>query len=254
MKLSVVRQVQNRIVEDCEMIADDWKFDWNLRNLFFLFCQSYCCMLLLHPTEALWCVILIHIQLEDPMVVFPSVWSLSWKNVRKRKQNGRKRHVKTYKKPWVLSVAFRCVQRHWTHFYFPWIGVMLILWGCYGMVGWPRRVAVYCVCNADVWLFQRGSTSRFSWKREIRGQCEMFAKCPGESNKMDGTFTIQHMLHFRCWFRWRPCCKTLQKLSEVPREAALNSYFEIVRKDSKGWQKEHFHLAVIFYTYILFTN
>ena len=40
----------------------------------------------------------------------------------------------------------RCVQRHWKQFYFPWIGVMLILWGCYGMVGWPRWVAVYRVC------------------------------------------------------------------------------------------------------------
>ena len=230
------------------MIADDR----NLRNFVFPFLPK----LLLYASWIHWGPVMCYPDPHSaggPNGGLPFRLKLIAKNFRKRKPNGRKRHAKTYKNLEFYQLP-RCVQRHWTHFYFPWIGVMLILWGCYGMVGWPRWVAVYCVCNADVWLFQRGSTSRFSWKREIRGQCEMFAKCPEKSNKMDGTFTIQHMLHFRCWFRWRPCCKTLLKLSEVPREAVLNSYFEIVRKDSQEWQKEHFHLTVIFYTYTLFTN
>ena len=45
---------------------------------------------------------------------------------RKRKQNGRKRHAKTYENLEFYQLP-RCAQRHWTHFYFPWIDVMLIL-------------------------------------------------------------------------------------------------------------------------------
>ena len=46
----------------------------------------------------------------------------------------------------------------------------------------------------------------------------------------------------------------LQDSAEAVRGATRSSFEFVLRKDSKGWRKEHFHLAVIFYTYILFTN
>ena len=94
------------------------------------------------------------------------------------------------------------------------------------MVGWPRQEQ-FTVCAMQMSRRSEIVISSHSKQVQLAGpvlegqvekQFELFAKCPGESKKMDGKLKIQHRVVGL--FRWRPCCKTLLKLSEVPKRSS----------------------------------
>ena len=106
------------------------------------------------------------------------------------------------------------------------------------MVGWPRQEQ-FTVCAMQ--MSRRSEIVICSYSKQVQlagpvleGQVVDNLNCSQnagnqkrwmENSKFNTCSTKCGVVGL---FRWRPCCKTLLKLSEVPREAVENLYFEIV--------------------------